>query len=305
MCAQKNTFPNEQICFDSINIKEKKTITLSPFQRIDKDTISLDPDDELIFDEYTAMGKPAVYDALHSFNSRRSDKFGGYINVKINAGLERIRKKGFNSDIKQLYIQIDPLTLTVYWYAIIGPSKDNFSYVRVDSRGSAGGGKIAVEKQLAKMHELYPNLVPIKFLELNENVTACYHWNGKQLEEFTSFVNIQQYFFKYGEKIKTEKIFDQKKNIHNENNELIFEEFDTLDSTIDEDVSIIEFKTIEKEERKKNIKRNISKVYRVKSGDNLSKIALKFNTTSEYLKKQNSLKNDKIQINQVLIIKEN
>ena len=87
--------------------------------------------------------------------------------------------------------------------------------------------------------------------------------------------------------------------------ELIFEEFDTLDSTIDEDVSIIEFKTIEKEERKKNIKRNISKVYRVKSGDNLSKIALKFNTTSEYLKKQNSLKNDKIQINQVLIIKEN
>ena len=296
--------PNEHISFDSINFKEKKTISLLPFQRIDKDTISLEPNDELIFDEYTAKGKPAVYDALHSFNRRSSDKFGGYINLKINAGLERIRKKGFKSDIKQLYIQIDPLTLTVYWYAIIGPSKDNFSYIRVDSRGSAGGGKIAVEKQLPKMHRLYPNLIPIKFLELNENVTACYNWNGKQLEEFTSFVNIQQYFFKYGEKIENEKIFDQNKIIPKENNELSFEEFDIIDSTIDEDVSIIEFKTIEKEERIKNNKRTISKVYKVKSGDNLSKIALKHNTTTEYLKKLNNLKNDNIQINQVLIINE-
>ena len=103
--AQNTELKDDLIIEDTIVKKEKKKIILTPFQLINKDTISIGPDDELVYDEYTAMGKPGVYDALHSFNYRRSDKFGGYINVKINAGLERIRKKGFNSDIKKLYIQ--------------------------------------------------------------------------------------------------------------------------------------------------------------------------------------------------------
>lgn len=45
-----------------------------------------------------------------------------------------------------------------------------------------------------------------------------------------------------------------------------------------------------------------SKIYKVKSGDNLSSIALKYKTTSANLKKWNNLKSDVIYINQSLII---
>ena len=312
--AQITELKDDLIIEDTIVIKEKKKIILPPFQLINKDTIVLGANDELVYDEYSAMGKPGVYDALHSFNYRRSDKFGGYINVKINAGLERIRKKGFNSDIKKLFIQINPETLTVYWFAIVGPSTDNFSYNKVDSRGSAGGGRKAVEKQLPRMHGLYPDLKPIKFLEFNENVTACFTWNCKPLENYTSCVNIQQYFFKYRGKIESEKLFDLENEVESivkkENEELIFEEFDIFDPTFNEDNSVVEFKSIEKqkEEKKadkkeeKQTKKKISepKVYKVKSGDNLSKIAQKHSMTVSQLQKLNNLKDDKIQIGQVL-----
>ena len=306
--AQNTELKDDLIIEDTIVKKEKKKIILTPFQLINKDTISLGPDDELVYDEYTAMGKPGVYDALHSFNYRRSDKFGGYINVKINAGLERIRKKGFNSDIKKLYIQINPETLTVYWFAIVGPSIDNFSYNKVDSRGSAGGGRKAVEKQLPRMHGLYPDLKPIKFLEFNENVTACFTWNCKPLENYTSYVNIQQYFFKYRGKIESERLFDLENDVETivkkENEELNFEEFDIFDPTIDEDNSVVEFKPAEKQKNPKNEelknKPIKSKVYNVKPGDNLSKIAHKHSTTINQLQKINNLKDDKIQIDQIL-----
>jgi hypothetical protein len=291
---------------DSIVKKEKKKIILPPFQLINKDTIILGANDELVYDEYSAMGKPGVYDALHSFNYRRSDKFGGYINVKINAGLERIRKKGFNSDIKKLFIQINPETLTVYWFAVVGPSTDNFCYTKVDSRGSAGGGRKAVEKQLPRMHGLYQDLKPIKFLEFNENVTACFTWNCKPLENYTSCVNIQQYFYKYRGKIESEKLYDLENEVESivkkENEELIFEEFDIFDPTINDDVSVVEFKPTEKQKEEKQTKKKISepKVYKVKSGDNLSKIAQKHSMTVSQLQKLNNLKDDKIQIGQVL-----
>ena len=84
--------------------KKVKILEIPPFALLNPDTIPLGEHDELICDSYTALGQPWVYDALHSFNSRRMDKFGGYLNVKINEGLAEIRKKGFNSDLKQLYI---------------------------------------------------------------------------------------------------------------------------------------------------------------------------------------------------------
>ena len=43
-----------------------------------------------------------------------------------------------------------------------------------------------------------------------------------------------------------------------------------------------------------------SKVYKVKPGDNLSKIAHKHSTTINQLQKINNLKDDKIQIDQIL-----
>ena len=68
---------------DTIAIPTKSTITIPPFNRINPDTLKIGVNDEIVFDSYCALGMPAVYDALHSFHSRRMDKFGGYINWKI------------------------------------------------------------------------------------------------------------------------------------------------------------------------------------------------------------------------------
>lgn len=288
---------------DTILIDSHPDLVIPLFQRIDKDTIFLGPNDELIFDQYTALGKPGVYDALHSFNYRRSDRFGGYINDKVNAGLERIRQKGFKSDIKKLYIQVDPLTLTVYWFAIVGPSRDGFSYVRMDSRGSAGGYLRAVQKQLPRMHKLYPDLKPVKFLEFNENVIVCYTWDGKMLDNYCSMLNIQQHFFKY------RKRYDDEKTLKSESLlDVIFQEdlkqdtiqVQDIDSTttqikINNESKVIDQKVIPK-------KKPITRYYKVKSGDTLSEIAEKHHTSVTKIKKINNLKSDNLRIGQSLKI---
>ena len=288
---------------DTILIDSHPDLVIPLFQRIDKDTIFLGPNDELIFDQYTALGKPGVYDALHSFNYRRSDRFGGYINDKVNAGLERIRQKGFKSDIKKLYIQIDPLTLTVYWFAIVGPSRDGFSYVRMDSRGSAGGYIRAVQKQLPRMHKLYPDLKPVKFLEFNENVIVCYTWDGKLLDNYCSMLNIQQHFFKY------RKRYDDEKTLKSESLlDVMFQEDlkqDTtkvkdIDSTttqikINNESKVIDQKVIPK-------KKPTTRYYKVKSGDTLSEIAEKYHTSVAKIKKTNNLRGDNLRIGQLLKI---
>jgi len=304
--ARSEIFENKdsfKIKIDTILIDSHPDLVIPLFQRIDKDTISLGPNDELIFDQYTALGKPGVYDALHSFNYRRSDRFGGYINDKVNAGLERIRQKGFKSDIKKLYIQIDPLTLTVYWFAIVGPSRDGFSYVRMDSRGSAGGYLRAVQKQLPRMHKLYPDLKPVKFLEFNENVIVCYTWDGKMLDNYCSLLNIQQHFFKY------RKRYDDEKTLKSESLlDVIFQEDLKQDMTqvqdIDSTTSQFKISNESKVIDQKVIpnKKPTTRYYKVKSGDTLSEIAEKYHTSVAKIKKINNLKSDNLRIGQSLKI---
>lgn len=92
------------------------------FHKIDKDTITLETNDILVCDSFCAQGLPSTYDALHSFNYRIADRFGGYLNIKVNLAFEQVRNNGFPSDVKKLYIQIDPVFLKVYWFAVVGPS---------------------------------------------------------------------------------------------------------------------------------------------------------------------------------------
>jgi LysM repeat protein len=207
------------------------------------------------------------------------DKFGGYLNVKINQGLESIRKKGFNSDVKQLYIQVNPKTLTVHWVAVVGPSEDGKCYVRVDSRGSAGGGLPAVNKQLPRMHNLYPTLTAVKLLEFNENVIKCYDWNGNRLDSVCSFVNIRQHFFKY---------YDNQ-----------------VGNTITLEDYVAKYPYTTDGEQLPGTKKFVAPTYRtykVKSGDSLSTIAAKYHTTVSKIKKANGLRSDLIRIGQVLKI---
>jgi LysM repeat protein len=208
------------------------------------------------------------------------DKFGGYINSKINKGLENIRKKGFKSDIKHLYIQIDPKTLTVYWIAVVGPSTDGRCYVRFDSRGSAGGGVRAVENQLPMMHSYYPTLNEVKVLEFNENVTKCFDWNGNPVSSYTSYVNIRQHFFKY---------YDLQVDAS-----ITLEEY-TKKYPCNTDGANLPGK-------KKPVVKSRQRKYKVKSGDTLSEIAQKYHTSVSKIKKANGLRSDLIRTGQVLKI---
>lgn len=257
----------------------QKVLVIPPFQLINPDTLKLGEHDELVCDSYTALGMPYVYDALHSFNARRMDKFGGYLNVKINQGLESIRKKGFNSDVKQLYIQVNPKTLTVHWIAVVGPSEDGKCYVRIDSRGSAGGGLPAVNKQLPRMHNLYPTLTAVPLLEFNENVIKCYDWSGNRLDSVCSYVNIRQHFFKY---------YDSQ-----------------VGNTITLEDYVAKYPYTTDGELLPGTKKFVApkyRTYKVKSGDSLSTIAVKYHTTVSKIKKANGLRSDMIRIGQVLKI---
>lgn len=257
----------------------------------DPDTLKLEVNDTVVYGSYCAKGMPAVYDALHSFHSRKSDKFGGYINTYINAGLASIRNKGHYSDIKQLLFQINPKTLTVYWFALIGPSLDGKCYVRVNSRGSAGGGIPAVQKQLPEMHSFYPTLYPVKFLEFNCNVKQYFDWNGNPLDSARRSVNIQQHFFKYEDRSVGKDISLQDYAIK-------------YPYTIDGDdlpgVKRISAPANPKVKSKPSAKG--TRTYKVKKGDTLSEIAQKYHSTVSKIKKANKLKSDLIRTGQVLKI---
>jgi len=107
--------------------------------------------------EYTVPNSaPNKGDALHSFNRRRSDGFGGYMlsgnppskwsqyikfnqGKSINQALQEVWNDGINPDITSLKIQVDSKTYTVRWSATIDESEDGNAYVGVSSVGSAGG----------------------------------------------------------------------------------------------------------------------------------------------------------------------
>ena len=266
---------------DTSELLSKAAIIIPPFKLINPDTLKIGEFDELIVDSYCALGMPAVYDALHSFQTRRSDNFGGHLNDKVNIGLENIRKKGFKSDVKQFYIQIDPKTLTVYWIAVVGPSTDEKSYLRVNSRGSAGGGILAVQKQLPAMHELNPTMTNVKLLEFNEDIIQCFDWNGNPLSLFTDYVNIRQHFYKY---------YESQINLNT-----------TLDDSTKRNESKTEYVHLQ-ELKKKPVVTSRQKKYKVKSGDTLSEIAEKYHTSVTKIKKANGLLSDLIRIGQVLKI---
>jgi hypothetical protein len=159
--------------------------------------------DKVISGSYSAEGQPRAYDALHSFQSRRSDGFGGRINTKVQNGIKDYKKtKGLNAvDIKKVTVNIDPNTLTVNWEVTIGKSNDGYTYEQFDSRGSAGGGESAVEGQLAGMHSVNSGEPKLVYY-YNKTIPKCFDPNGVKLQVgCKGTINIQQKFFKYGKKV--------------------------------------------------------------------------------------------------------
>lgn len=174
-----------------------------------KGSLWLDPSkgfssDEVIKGSYSAAGKSGVYDALHSFHRRRSDGFGGRINTIVQNGIKDYKFKNKNVkavDIKDMYVFIDPNTLTVNWEVTIGPSSDGYTYEQFDSRGSAGGGESAVNGQLESMHS-FNSGEPKMVYYFNKTIPKCFNPDGTKMTTCKGTINIQQKFYKYGNPVK-------------------------------------------------------------------------------------------------------
>ena len=85
-------------------------------------------------------GTPNMGDALHSFERRKSDGFGGRMSTKIKEALVEMYKQGINPDVTDLKVNVDSKNYKVTWEAKIEPSKDGKAYTGFMTYGSAGGG---------------------------------------------------------------------------------------------------------------------------------------------------------------------
>lgn len=85
-------------------------------------------------------GTPNMADALHSFERRKSDGFGGRMSTQIKQALVEMYNQGINPDITELKVFVDSANYKVVWEAKIEPSKDGKAYTGFMTYGSAGSG---------------------------------------------------------------------------------------------------------------------------------------------------------------------
>jgi hypothetical protein len=91
-------------------------------------------------------------DALHSFERRKSDGFGGRMTSKINEQLMKLYKKGINPDVTDVKINVDSKNYIVTWEAKVQPNKDGKAYIGITTFGSAGND--ADKRALAQFEEV-------------------------------------------------------------------------------------------------------------------------------------------------------
>ena len=118
-------------------------------------------------------------DALHSFERRKSDGFGGYMSTKINEALRQMYKDGINPDVESIKINVDPKKYAVEWEAVLTPSKDGNAYVGIITRGSAGAG--ADERAKNQLKDMINKKNAKLVLDFN----------------FNKGLKIRQFFYKY------------------------------------------------------------------------------------------------------------
>jgi hypothetical protein len=133
--------------------------------------------------EYTVPeGTPNMADALHSFERRKSDGFGGGMSTKIKEALVEMYKNGVNPDVTDLKINVDSKKYKVTWEATIKPSTDGKAYTGIMTFGSAGSGADSRAK--------------------NQETTMKEKVGGKDYKLVLDFKNptgiyIRQFFYKY------------------------------------------------------------------------------------------------------------
>ena len=126
---------------------------------------------------------PNRVDALHSFERRKSDGFGGYMATKIRAKMKEVYNKGINPDVKDIKIKVDSKNYKVDWQAIITESKDGNAYLGISTVGSAGtGADDRAKGQIERMKTFVPNSKNYKLVLDFKNPKGIY---------------IRQFFYKY------------------------------------------------------------------------------------------------------------
>ena len=108
-----------------------------------REVLSETPIQVKVFGEYDTSKAPGGGggDALHSFQSRKSDKFGGRMNDAIILAMLEIYEKGINPYVQSLKVEFGPNKNSgpkVIWEAILTESPDGKAYVGFQSRGGAG-----------------------------------------------------------------------------------------------------------------------------------------------------------------------
>ena len=97
-------------------------------------------------------------DALHSFQKRSSDGFGGQMSTTINNQLLSMYNNKINPQVTDLKIVVDSTKFTVKWEATIAPSKNGKAYIGFSTVGSAGeGADIRAKSQIEAMKKWVAN----------------------------------------------------------------------------------------------------------------------------------------------------
>jgi len=80
-------------------------------------------------------------DALHSFENRTKDDFGGAMNSVVNSALTQVYNKGINPFVSSITVDMGSKNKgpVVKWEVIITESPDGKAWVGLSSRGGAGG----------------------------------------------------------------------------------------------------------------------------------------------------------------------
>jgi len=93
----------------------------------------------LVEGEYSVPNNiPNRADALHSFERRKSDGFGGRMSTKIKEAMDKLYKRGINPDVSDIKIDVDSVNYKVKWSAKVHESKDKKAYIGLTTFGSAG-----------------------------------------------------------------------------------------------------------------------------------------------------------------------
>lgn len=130
----------------SISFPGKFSLKKGDTATIDRQILSESPMEVKVFGTYDTSKAPngGGGDALHSFQSRKSDDFGGRMNDAIILASLEIYEKGINPYVKSLKVEFSPNKTSgpkVIWEAIITESPDGKAYVGFSSRGGAGNIK--------------------------------------------------------------------------------------------------------------------------------------------------------------------